>query len=146
MGQPLTLNAAVSRWATEADGQDMRANWRRRAACLGLARLMDPPPDKRSREATKAALKVCRACPVWRECRDWVLSLRQPQDPECIAGATTPTQRAEFRYRRAAHLPKQCPRCLRSLTRCDFYLARHQPDLCHHICKDCTEQARGGSP
>ncbi|MER7213556.1 WhiB family transcriptional regulator [Streptosporangium sp. NPDC000239] len=61
-------------------------NWALRAACVGKALLMAKGPQD-------LAKRVCRSCPVLRECRTWVQSLTPADDPGGVCGGLTEKER-----------------------------------------------------
>lgn len=44
------------------------------------------------------AVKICRECPVWKQCREWAL---ESGEPHGTWGGLTSNQRARIRNRRA---------------------------------------------
>ncbi|MCF2527181.1 WhiB family transcriptional regulator [Yinghuangia soli] len=75
--------------------------WMGRAACRGTdpRAFEDTEPDTRAAASVKAALKVCRGCPVLAVCRDWSMDTRQPQG---VWGGMTTRERERARSARVA--------------------------------------------
>jgi WhiB family transcriptional regulator, redox-sensing transcriptional regulator len=70
--------------------------WYKRAACLKV----DPDifyPEKGG--TTKPALKVCRGCPVRRECREEVMGLSVSEDRFGVRGGLSERERRKLRRR-----------------------------------------------
>ena len=94
-----------------ADARRLRVDqpWRDRAACIGLADVMDPPADQvtAARDAgaewllTEAAKQVCRGCPVLVQCRSWATTLPHTGDVAGVCGGLTEDERAAERRRRS---------------------------------------------
>jgi hypothetical protein len=100
------------------------AGWMAQAACAGYWELMESTEEKDER----AAKDLCRACPVWQECRAWTLSLPVRQDVAGDAGGLTEKQRdqARRRIRRSrppvtAEPPKTCTGCGETKPASQFY-------------------------
>lgn len=83
--------------------------WRDRAACVGLADVMDPPAEQVraardlgiERRLWEDAKRLCRACPVLVQCRSWVVTLPARADVTGVCGGLTEEERARERRRRA---------------------------------------------
>ena len=76
--------------------------WASRAACAGLTDLMTMPRAGRSRPAEIAAAKdLCHICPVFLDCRHWVLSMKPDPTPQMITAGLTPEERSEARRQQA---------------------------------------------
>jgi WhiB family redox-sensing transcriptional regulator len=77
------------------DAIPQRPAWQAEAACRG----MDPDsfflPRGTQPEAVEAARRVCRACPVAVECREWGID-----EPHGIWGGLSPRQRQQARTAR----------------------------------------------
>ena len=71
--------------------------WLKDANCKGLDSAIFFPPDK-DVEAVLNAKRICSACPVKRECLDYVLTL-PVYDDAGIWGGTTPSERKRIRRR-----------------------------------------------
>lgn len=84
--------------------------WTRLAACHDLWELMDPPEGERTEYARRAALAVCRSCPVLAECREWVVALPASADPGGVTGGWTEYQRGLERGRRSRARQRAEPR------------------------------------
>lgn len=78
-----------SRHYVSALTADLQAEWRKRAACRSLHRLMADEDEERQAEAKE----VCRNCPVLKDCQIWVFGLPQDQDPGGVTGAYTERER-----------------------------------------------------
>lgn len=102
-----------------ADARRLRVDqpWRDRAACIGLADVMDPPADQvtAARDAgaewllTEAAKQVCRACPVLVQCRSWVVTLPARADVTGVCGGLTEEERARERRAQPGAAPEPPP-------------------------------------
>lgn len=70
---------------------DVKADWRKYAACAGRSETMsyDPP----------TALAICEYCPVLQACRTWALGLSDDADPGGICGGTNEQERKSYRRR-----------------------------------------------
>jgi hypothetical protein len=77
---------------------DVKADWRKYAACAGRSEAMEYYPD--------TALAICEYCPVRRACRTWVLGLPDAADPGAICGGMDEYQRKSYR-RRLTYLAKK---------------------------------------
>lgn len=99
-------------FAAEALRLHVDQPWRKRAACIGRADVMDPPAEKVKaardlgieRHLWEEAKQLCRSCPVLVQCRSWVVTLPAKRDPTGVCGGLTEEERGRERRRRA-HLP-----------------------------------------
>lgn len=101
------------------------SGWMDAAGCVGRWDLMESTDE----ETVEAARDVCRACPVWNRCREWVLSLPPREDVTGMAGGLTKEEREKIRraVRRRrltsrAEPPKQCTECEETKPATEFYL------------------------
>ncbi|WP_433225488.1 WhiB family transcriptional regulator [Actinomadura formosensis] len=82
--------------------------WRERAACQGRGQVMDPPMDqvRAARDLGieahlwRDAKEICWTCPVYAECRTWVMGLRGADDLTGVCGGLTEEERRRERRRR----------------------------------------------
>lgn len=74
--------------------------WMERAACKGCE---DPdiffPHGNAAEPRHGEAVKICRECPVWRECRQWSFEVR---DGFAVLGGLTSNQRSRIRNKKKA--------------------------------------------
>lgn len=83
----------------------MLGAWAERAACGGLTNLMTMPRAGRSRPAEIAAAKeLCHTCPVFLDCRTWVLSIKPDPTPQMITAGLTPEERSQARRVAAVYI------------------------------------------
>lgn len=125
------------------------AGWMAQAACAGYWTLMESTEERDE----KAAVDLCRACPVWEQCRAWTLSLPPRQDVAGVAGGLTEKQReaARRRVRRRARPlepveTKRCARCKETKPVGQFYLRQGRKDgrdaYCRTCCVERTQEQR----
>lgn len=84
-------------------GEDM--DWQGQGSCRSMdAEIFYPTKD--SYRYTGPAIRVCRECPVWKECADWALSRREELG---IWGGLTPGDRRRIWNGQAPrnHIPKR---------------------------------------
>lgn len=76
---------------------DPLADWRDHAACHGLGAVMDPPNPTPQQIGEAAA--ICLRCPVMDDCRTWVMSLPEKQDPGGVCAGMSELSRKKRRQR-----------------------------------------------
>lgn len=85
-------------------------DWRHEAACAGPQYAKHGElwfPNPADEEGRKAAIRVCRTCPVIQQCRDWALDSRQ--DAGIWGGLDERERRALLR--RQGRIRRQAARC-----------------------------------
>ncbi|TDD77717.1 WhiB family transcriptional regulator [Actinomadura rubrisoli] len=118
-------------------GASVTAEWTRRAACGGRARVMDPPMRKLDAASRNRAIAVCLGCAVLDDCRTWVMTLPTKADPGGICAALTESQRAQRRKH-----AKTCTGCRLVLPGTEFHGNPREPDGLTPYCKACSQQIR----
>jgi hypothetical protein len=90
------------------------AGWMPQASCVGRWELMESTEEA----DVRAARWLCADCPVWRDCRAWVLSLPNRQDVAGVAGGLTEIERVRARRQARRRVkpvvsegPKTCTKC-----------------------------------
>jgi hypothetical protein len=106
--------------ATELTLTPPDAEWMDRDLPCRLAPLL---MDAEHKDDIQPARAVCAACPVWRRCREWTLSLPPGEDVAGVAGGLTAEERQAVRrkIRRPAARPKACTRCGETKPAREFY-------------------------
>lgn len=99
------------------------SGWMDRAACVGAWMLMESEDDRLIRRARE----MCADCPVWRQCREWTLSLPPREDVYGVAGGLTAEERQRARRnarRRLAYAEpdRTCTQCGETKPAVEFYL------------------------
>lgn len=120
------------------------AAWMTKAVCVGRWDLMESTEEA----DVRAARWLCADCPVWRDCRTWVLSLPNRQDVAGVAGGLTEIERVRARRKTrrsrpaAAEAPKTCTKCGHTKPPEKFY---QRPDGRYgreSQCVDCRRQQK----
>ncbi len=114
--------------------------WRKQAACAGLYEVM----DRRQADgpAVRAALAVCRSCPVLDDCRAWVLGLPERLDPGGVCGGLTEIQRSKARRAATANRPRVCSECRVRKTRGDFSPSESSVSGLASECRACAARRK----
>lgn len=119
------------------------AEWMQHAKCAGHWMLMESDGD----HDEKLAKSLCAACPVWRDCRAWTLSLPPRQDVEGVAGGLTAKERDLLRRRirrakAAPESPKECRRCHETQAATEFYLRPRDRGGREAVCRTCRSDQK----
>lgn len=89
------------------DLDDLKADWRQQAACIGMERIFFPDPSEM--KIAEEAKRICRACPVIEDCDEYVLSHRASVTFAGIWAGLSPNDRAS--RRRSKRGKKVCTGC-----------------------------------
>lgn len=117
------------------------SGWMDRAACVGAWTLMESEDDRLIRRARE----MCADCPVWRQCRAWVLSLPPREDVYGVAGGLTAEERQKIRrsVRRSrykpAEPPKTCNKCRVTKPAEEFHLRSARSGR-EAVCVECRRE------
>lgn len=132
----------------DAARADILAAYRDDSACSGKGLLMDPPGGH-TPETERAAVAVCRRCPIHDQCQAQVLELPGDADPGGVLGGLT-EQRRKQRRRRArweanrnrpvTEGKKVCRTCGDPKPLTEYYDAACTGDRLDTRCKDCCRQ------
>lgn len=102
--------------------------------------------DGTTPDEVEDAKRVCKACPVIRKCRDWVLSLPDSRDVYGVCAAMTAEERTKARRRIRRTLPpaveptKECRRCLVVKPVNRFYQRPARKDGRDSYCRPCCAE------
>lgn len=124
------------------DLQELSADWRTKAACLGLDDLFIFEGHNDTKR--KKAQQICRSCPVLTECSEWVESQQLSSLEYGVWAGHTVGQRRRIKYGtvREPVPSKRCDRCLQVKDRA--YFARHNTsfDGLRATCRPCSVVGR----
>lgn len=117
------------------------ADWWKQGRCVGRAALFDTQPGHgRKTAAEKAAIALCVACPVIKQCTARVLGLPEAEDFGGIVAGLTEKERTKLRRKHGP--PKECPRCHETKRRTAFSPNARNLDGLHTYCKPCEAARR----
>lgn len=132
----------------DAARTDVLAAYREESACAGKGLLMDPPAGH-TPETERAAVALCRRCPIHDRCQAQVLALPDDADPGGVIGGLTEKRRKQRRRRArweakqnrpVSDEQKECRTCGNTKPLTEYYDAAWTGDGLDTRCKDCCRQ------